>query len=72
MLPDDAKERKNVAAAESKTEQTQVDSHFRTLEPGEKPAPYSDELFQEAAYQWLVETDQVCIVPYLITSWYSN
>lgn len=68
MLPGDTKERKIAAAAESKTEQTHVDSHFRTLEPGEKPVPYSDELFQEAAIQWLVETDQVCIVSYPITS----
>lgn len=60
MLPDDARERKHVALAESKTEQIHVDSHFQTLEPGEKLAPYSDD--QEAAIQWLVETDQVRVL----------
>lgn len=60
MLPDDARERKRADAAQSKVEQTHVDSHFQKLEPGEKEAPYSDELFKEAAIQWLVETDQVC------------
>ena len=42
-------------------QQTQVNDHFEKAQPESKPEPYSDELFKEAAIQWLVETDQVCI-----------
>ncbi|KAF9456062.1 hypothetical protein BDZ94DRAFT_1178523, partial [Collybia nuda] len=58
MLPEDARARKLATAAQSRTEQTHVDTHFPTLKPEDKPTPYSDEVFQEAALRWLIETDQ--------------
>jgi hypothetical protein len=58
MLPEDAKARRK-AALEKVMEQTQVDDHFRPMKPEDKPTPYSDEVFKQAAIQWLIETDQV-------------
>ena len=58
MLPEDTKSRK--AEIKEKLEQTHVNDHFAKVQPEKKPEPYSDELFKEAAIQWLVETDQVC------------
>lgn len=60
MLPEDTKFRK--LQIKEKLQQTQVNDHFKKAQPENKPEPYSDELFKEAAIQWLVETDQVCIV----------
>ena len=59
MLPEDAKARREEATANAK-EQTQVDDHFHQVNPDDKPAPYSDDFFKEAALWWLIETDQVC------------
>jgi len=59
MLPKDTKFRK--AEIKEKLQQTQVNDHFEKAVPENKPEPYSDELFKEAAIQWLVETDQVFI-----------
>jgi len=58
MLPDDAKARCQ-EALERVIEQMQVDNHFHLAKPEDKPDPYSDNIFREAAIQWLVETDQV-------------
>jgi hypothetical protein len=61
MLPEHTKERR-AAALELLLRQTEVDDHFRKAQPDDKPqppSPYTDELFKEAAIQWLVETDQV-------------
>jgi hypothetical protein len=58
MIPEDAKARHEEATANAK-EQTQVNDHFHQVNPEDKPAPYSDELFKAAAIQWLIETDQV-------------
>jgi len=60
MLPEDTKEWR--AAALERLQQTKVEDHFHTAQPSDKPpppTPYTDELFKEAAIQWLVETDQV-------------
>ena len=60
MLPEDTKERR--AAALERLRQTEVEDHFRTAQQSDKPlpsTPYTNELFKEAAIQWLVETDQV-------------
>lgn len=57
MLPDDAKERK--AAERVMLQQTQVNDHFPTIKPEDKPLPYTDEIFKEAAIEWLIQTDQV-------------
>jgi hypothetical protein len=59
MLPEDSKSRK--AQVHDKLQQTQVNDHFEKIQPENKPEPYSDDLFKEAAIQWLVETDQVCV-----------
>ncbi|KAF8150423.1 hypothetical protein BJ912DRAFT_869674, partial [Pholiota molesta] len=56
MLPEDTKARK--ADLLQKLEQSQVNEHFPKARPEDKPVPYSDELFKEAAVRWLVETDQ--------------
>jgi hypothetical protein len=56
-LPSDSKARR-VAQAEVLL-QTLVEDHYTLQKPGDKPITYSDELFKEAAIQWLVETDQV-------------
>ena len=58
MLPDDTKASR--AAALETLLQTQVNAHFKVADPNDKPIPFSDELFKEAAIQWLIETDQVC------------
>jgi hypothetical protein len=60
MLPDDSAARKlNQASVASKLQQGQVDQHFETVKPEDKPVPYSDAFFREAAIQWLIQTDQV-------------
>ncbi len=56
MLPCDCKVR-HVAQAEVLS-QTLVEDHYPVQKPGEKPVPYSDEYFKEAAVQWLIETNQ--------------
>ena len=56
MLPEDSKARRN-ALLES-LRQTNVTEHFAE-KPEDKPSPYSDELFKQAAIQYLIETDQV-------------
>ncbi|KIJ89926.1 hypothetical protein K443DRAFT_60052, partial [Laccaria amethystina LaAM-08-1] len=56
MLPEDSKTRRDAAA--EKLKQLQVDDHFTVIPEEEKPMPYSDEVFKEAAIQWLIETDQ--------------
>jgi hypothetical protein len=36
-----------------------VDEHFQPTTAEDKPIPYSDEIFKEAAIEWLIETNQV-------------
>ena len=43
--------------------QTLVEDHYKIQKPEDKPVPYSDERFRDAAIQWLVETDQVLFSP---------
>ena len=68
MILEDAKARRKEATAKA-MEQTQVDEHFHRAAPEDKPAPYSDKAFREAALQWLIQTDQVSYIfpklPYL-------
>jgi hypothetical protein len=68
MLPEDAKARH--AEVQSTARQSVVDDHFSIQKPEDKPKSYSDVLFEEAAIQWLVETDQVRILRCLGTSTY--
>ena len=57
MLPEDSKARR--AALLESLRQTNVTKHFSEAKPEDKPSPYSDELFRQAAVQYLIETDQV-------------
>jgi hypothetical protein len=59
MLPEDTKKRR-AAVAEETLRQSQVHEHFDKAKPEDKPKVYTDEIFKEAAIQWLIETDQVC------------
>ena len=61
MLPQDtdARSKDNTPAAAT---QTSLDPH---LEEQDVVVPYSDALFQDAALQWLIETDQVRGTVYL-------
>ena len=57
MLPEDSKAHRDAMA--EKLKQSQGDNHFTVILEEEKPMPYSDEFFKEAAIQWLIETDKV-------------
>jgi len=58
MLPDDTKARREKMTEEN-VRQSHVDEHFKVATPEDKPQPYSDEIFNEAAREWLIETNQV-------------
>jgi len=60
MLLDDTKAR-CAQVLEENLRQMNVDDHFKPAPKEEKPDPYSDELFKEAAIEWLIEMNQVCI-----------
>jgi hypothetical protein len=64
---DDSKARKahckKVADSVENVPQPPVDEHLKAVNPEEKPQPYSDdEMFNRAAVQWLLETNQVFIL----------
>jgi len=58
MLPKDAKKRRNDATARSEA-QMRLDPHLREKPQKEKVIAYNDEMFRDAAIEWLVSTDQV-------------
>ena len=47
------------ADAQSVGHQTSMTDHYKPAEPTERVTPYSDDLFKQAALEWLVQTDQV-------------
>ncbi|KAF8233429.1 hypothetical protein L208DRAFT_1266574, partial [Tricholoma matsutake] len=53
MLPKDAEKRRNDAASEKR-----LDSHLREKLQKERVIPYHDDLFRDAAIEWLMSTDQ--------------
>ncbi|KAJ6521995.1 hypothetical protein B0H19DRAFT_859120, partial [Mycena capillaripes] len=59
-LPDDVKARADAAAAaasaKAKLTQRTLDKDLKKRP--DRPAPYTDELFTEAALEWLIATDQ--------------
>ena len=57
MLLEDTKARQ--VELNEKLQQTKVGDHFKPAAPKEKPQPYSDKIFNEAAIQWLIKMDQV-------------
>ena len=58
MLLEDSKLR-CAQVLEENLRQTNVNDHFKPAPKEEKPEPFSDELFKEAAIEWLIETNQV-------------
>jgi hypothetical protein len=58
MLPEDSKARR-AQVLEENLRQTNVNDHFKPAPKEEKPEPFSDELFKQAAIEWLIETNQV-------------
>jgi hypothetical protein len=56
MLPKDAEQHHKNTHAEN---QQRLDPHLREKPPQEVTIPYTDELFRDAAVEWLVSTDQV-------------
>jgi hypothetical protein len=56
MLPKDTKNRRH---ATMKDTQQRLDPHLEEKPPRERVITYTDDLFREAAIQWLVSTDQV-------------
>ena len=58
MLPEDSKARR-AQVLEENLQQTNVNDHFKPAPKEEKPEPFSDELFKQAAIDWLIETNQV-------------
>ena len=56
-LPDDTKTHLKKVAEENVPQS--LDKHLNAASPEEKPELYSDELFERAAIQWLIETNQV-------------
>ena len=60
MLPDDTKAHREKMTKDN-VRQSHVDEHFMVATPEDKPQPYSDEILNEAAREWLIETNQVCL-----------
>jgi hypothetical protein len=58
MLPDDTKARREKMTKDN-VRQSHVDEHFKVATPEDKPQPYSDEILNQAAREWLIETNQV-------------
>ncbi|KAN0113673.1 hypothetical protein V8E52_007472 [Russula decolorans] len=56
MLPKDAKNRRQ---ATMKDTQQRLDPHLEEKPPRERVIPYTDDLFREAAIEWLVSNDQM-------------
>ena len=56
MLPKDAEKRRQDAETEK---QACLNPHLTKKRPKERVIPYTDNLFCEAAIEWLVSTDQV-------------
>ena len=56
MLPKDAEKCWNDAASEK---QSCLDLHLREKPQKERVIPYNDDLFHDAAIEWLVSTNQV-------------
>jgi hypothetical protein len=60
MLPEDTEARRK-ALAENLLRQSSVNDHFKPALLVDKPQPYSDQLFKEAAIEWLIATNQVLV-----------
>lgn len=59
MLPKAVAKRRSNTIHKAGTSQTGLDKHLRERPKTEHVLPYSDQLFREAATEWLISTDQV-------------
>lgn len=59
MLPKAVAKRRSNTIHKAGTSQTGLDEHLRERPKTEHVMPYSDQLFREAATEWLISTDQV-------------
>jgi hypothetical protein len=57
MLPGDVQAWKMKAAKENQT----LNKHLKEKQLSECVVPYSDKIFRQAAIEWLIATDQVCL-----------
>ena len=65
--------RKVAAQAEELTKQQSLEPYLTAKAPQERVIPYSDDLFRDAAIQWMVETHQVCCISHVLVFWaYKN
>lgn len=62
-LPGDVKKRKEAAEEVTRT----LDCDLREMKTSERVVPYSDKLFRQAAIEWLVATDQVGNLVFLLS-----
>ena len=72
MLPRDTKARR--LQAQKKTQQT-LDGHLKEKPPAMRTVKYSDEVFRQAAIEWLIASDQVrpiCAIAPLISLMIEN
>jgi hypothetical protein len=72
MLPRDTKKQKEASSDSSKkTQQSDLGDHFGP--PDADIIPYSDRVFEAAAIEWLIHTNQVCfnLVDFLLRSDFS-
>lgn len=60
-LPKVVQARKKAKAIQDRSKQLSLDPHLEER-PKEIFIPYSDALFREAAIEWLIATDQVCLL----------
>ncbi|KAG2034729.1 hypothetical protein BDR03DRAFT_869521, partial [Suillus americanus] len=59
MLPKAVAKRQSDAIQKAGASQTGLDNHLHDLPPkAEHVLPYTDQLFREAATEWLISTDQ--------------
>ncbi|KAH7885626.1 hypothetical protein F5I97DRAFT_1810590 [Phlebopus sp. FC_14] len=65
MLSEDVKECK-IASDITNVKQGSMNDHVREIVPTEHVIPYSDALFREAAVEWLITTNQVCLSLYYV------
>ena len=61
MLPEDTKKRKSVE------KQSSVTAHFGLEDREVRPIPYSEKALETATLEWLIETNQVCILSYFLS-----
>jgi hypothetical protein len=65
MLPDDTKQRREIASDSGVLTQMELSNHFTEAEVN---IPYSNKVFQDASLQWLIHTNQVCFLVFLPVS----